>query len=529
MTLQSFLDRFEVKCPKPYKLTTPLDNDSRVFDPNNRPPGTVVSEGFEAAGMGEIELPFPVVSIKGREDLLKTFGNNLKRIDPRTLNKEKYPVGMVSTVFVPYLSGYRMSANKMVLMPVPALADKILWSIENIKEDEENAGWEIQRTVWNFYREIISTLSSRSGLIRGEIYETRMRNSLRAVCLPDTQLKMNEAAVGTEHFNYLTRHVNKIEYPTVYCLLDREPNLWTGSVQVLKLVQKTENSDVIYINPLSHLPLGADFDGDCVSIVIPPHNPLTYKELQTVCGSAIVDHGKWSEEFLLGSKKEKPDFSKYDEDLKTRTETSYTLSPEDILTAEGSYFDKCRETGAKRIPDDFINYAAGQNIENFCDVAEETALQLTRMKREIGLIGALTDKINQLLLAVQPEKLKIGFRLKETITQLLLDSKSGTDAFDSHELFNLFNLKGKYFDISKKQFRETLKQLGFTREMLNWTREIMEDLWDLLPLNKAVSSILPQYHIARTNEVNSLVRAMVEPTEHICIVDKVMEYATSKD
>lgn len=532
-TVLEFLEKFEDKDLEPYELTRSAGIDTSVYDPTRRPEGSVLAEEFEHVGVGRIKLPFRCVGILGHEIATKNRAGRLRHVDPTVCDLEKllgkdYEDKLLDELLVPHWSGYQVSTSLHVMMKPMAAANRVLDHMERLGADTTPA--DLQKVVWRYLSEVADLLSGRGGLLRQEVYETRIRHSMRAVCVPDSSLAFDEVGISSIHRNIMEQAEARSKNGVVYCLLDREPNLWEGSVHVMKLKLMDRRSDVIYLSPLSHAPMGADYDGDCVTVVVPPHLPSVMEELKAACGSNIKKYSEWTEEFLLADGEAKVNWKAPRADQTRRKEARFTVTPSELMDpTTGTYFEQCRLTGAKRIPDDLPEYAKGNTLANFKVVAEATSLELSKMKRELGLTGALTDKINQLLYAHKPDLLPIGFRLKERITQLLLDSKSGTDCFDSNQLSMLFNLRGPYTNHTKQMLLKEVKAMGFTPEMLGWTKQIMVVLWKLLPINQAMRQVLPRYQVTRTSDVSSLFEALRRNSNMKCIVDDVMAVLGGSD
>lgn len=511
------------------KLSRSTGSLGHIFDNGNRTAESPVSKVFEEARMGKITLPFKVVSLRGMFQLSGLLGKSVKSVNPTQLStKIKDQIDMIDTVLVPSMHGFRVSQDTWTMHPVVSAANKILFYVEAYQKNKvAELQVEIQNAVIEFMKQVSETLLGRNGLLRHEIFETRIANSMRAVFTPDSRLNYDEVGVSGRHWKLISE-LALSDNEHIFAILSREPLLWYGSIHVLKVRMLPDlSSDSTCLNPFVHWLMNADYDGDQGSIIIPPHTEKTYPELQKACAMQIRKHGAWKEEFLLQNPKTTVDWTDPKQDASVRQNVWYTLSPKDLLEPKNSEFlTRCVSTGAKKVPTDFHEYAKGISVGRFMELETETALQLTRMKREIGLIGALSDKINQLLFALAPQKLEAGFRFKELITQLLLDSKSGEGAFDSKVLFDLFNRRRIYKSIGRDEFEAKLKSMGFPQEAMSWIGDILDTLWELLPINDAIKTYLPQYQVARSDDYSSLL--MVENSKAQCIVDVVMNKLRDK-
>lgn len=507
---------------EPIELRFPLASEQTTYNPDEHPSQTVLDPSFEKRGLGLIHLPYPCITLYGEyviREIMSKFNmrscDPTKFVFPQDINGWEVPLDEVWTqqILVPYMHGFSVSSSKAVMHPIVAQADQILRSITA----EEDARV-LQNKIWSYYQALTNMLAGKNGLIRQEIYETRMQRSLRSVCVPDSRLAYNQVGISEKYIHLL----QDIPIEPAYALLDREPNLWDGSVQVLKVRVFPELFDAILVNPYSHRLSNTDFDGDAASLVIPPHTEETIPELQRECGRVIKDHSKWSEEFLLHDANTTVNWKRPRTDFSERAGVHFTLSPKDLLNIdESEYFQTCLANGAKKVPEDLSVYAHGVDIKQFISVAEETTLQLTRTKREIGVVGAMTDKIVQLVSMADPDMMPMALRLKERISQLLLDSKSGTDAFDSHAIQSLFEKSGQYKKIKPKDFLNELVSFGFDEQMMEWSRIILPLIWPFLPLSMGIIQFLPQYQVARSTDYEPVRRLLRQEPQFSCVVDTV--------
>lgn len=508
---------------KRLELRNPISSNGSIISTNEinaKKNNSVLDKGLDEGKVGVISLPFPVLSLSGYMQLKAANPKvRFRKIDPTGMNLDKFDT--IQEIIVPNMKGFNVSSTLTTLNPITAAANELLKYIQEFKTTPENKelACQIQNAVLVFMRAISKVVGGKQGLIRRELFETRVQRSLGAIAVPNITLKPYEIGIGRNK----TAIIEGIKHKPIFCIVDREPNLWMGSIQVMELVILPFESEVIHVNPFCHREFGLDFDGDRISLVVPPHTESTISELQTLCGFVTFEYGSWSEEFLLNGKESKIDWKNPQADLANRTQTRFTLTPREILEGKGPYLDACVKTGAKKIPSDFKDYASGITLPQFKKMSEDAVLQLTRMKREIGVVGALTDKLTQLTLALDPKKLPKALMVKEYITQLLLDSKTGSAAFDSHRLVDLFNKRNNFLNISRQGFTEALRKMGFDGARLKDLEKILDDVWPYLPLDNAISSILPTYELIKKRDVTSMLTVGNEDDGE-CITHVIMSY-----
>lgn len=486
---------------KPYDLFRAVESVRSVIKATSSIPNSVTAKEFEKTGVGIIKLPYRVLSLRGLEQLKESLGKKrIISVDPKKLDLTKFHT--VDSILVPWMSGFGISSDMICMNQVISCANEILQTIENADKLEESSA-QLQKAVWGYMKTVAKVLGGKRGLIRREIFETRLGRSMRGVAVPEKNLSFYQVGIGRNK----TGLIEGLDTQVVYCLLDREPNLWMGSVQVMELVVLPYESDAIYTNPFCYRELNLDFDGDCVSIVVPPHTEKTIPELSAACGYTQYEYARWSEEFLLCNPDPKVDWSRPVEDLNSRVGKRFTLTPREIVSGSGEYLEACKSNKAKSVPDDFASFARGVNLDQFVNEAQNAVLQLIRMKREIGILGALTDKIVQLTLGLEPKRLKDSLRIKEFLVQLLLDSKSGTHAFDSHKLSDLFGKKGKYQSLTKTDFIEELKKLSIPDKILELFGKVLDVIWDYLPLDDTLEAYASSYCMTRKNDPADVLKA----------------------
>ncbi len=176
---------------------------------------------------------------------------------------------------------------------------------------------QIQKDVNELYEHIISKLSKKEGLIRGNILGKRIDFSGRAVIIPDPTLNLDECSLPylmflelfklqiakrlleIERFKVLNIAIDfidkciEIKNPVLFnlckeiskgkiCLLNRQPSLHRLSMVGFKI--KISLDLVIKIHPLVCPGFNADFDGDQMAVYI----PITEEAKQEIIEKCMV-------------------------------------------------------------------------------------------------------------------------------------------------------------------------------------------------------------------------------------------------
>lgn len=501
-TIQKLLAKFrQGRQLKPHALKKAVEEGKSVVPTDLFEHWTVTSPEFERRRLAVIRLPYEVLTLIGIQLLEASLGGKLVSVDPTRLRGIK-DMDTTRTLVVPWIQDHQITSTSRVLHPIKASANRILWLISQTRKlgpsgKPAATPAQLQEAVVDYQELVVNMLTGKGGLLRTQLFECRAQRSMRAVCVPDISLSHEEVGISVRHAKELDASHGD------YVLLDREPILWMGSVLVMKLSVHQLRDDVIRINPFSHPLLNADFDGDCVNITcLDMNDPAVVKEAEENLSRTIKEELTWGAEFLLSGKGKKPDWENPTADLVDRLGMLQTLTPEDVLDPGSSWFlQQCQITGTKAVPTDLANYAKGVSIDEFRETARAVSLELTRTKREIGVIGSLTDRICQLTLANGPDLLPIALRVKERLTQLLLDSKSGSGCFDGNLISALFHARPPYQTTEVRDFPRVLQQeLGFDPETLSWIELLLPVLKDYIPLNKGVEENLVHYLVAKSKD-----------------------------
>ncbi len=175
-------------------------------------------------------------------------------------------------------------------------------NIETDKSVYYNFFKQLQRDVNELYEHIISKISKKEGLIRGNILGKRIDFSGRAVIVPEPSLKLDECSlpylmvlelfkiqlskklIDLKQFKLLNEAIDFVDRcielsdPILFnicqdivknevCLLNRQPTLHRLGMIGFKI--KTSLDKVIKIHPLVCPGFNSDFDGDQMAVYIP--------------------------------------------------------------------------------------------------------------------------------------------------------------------------------------------------------------------------------------------------------------------
>jgi hypothetical protein len=481
-------------------ITNSLKN--RLVSRSEDKTGTVLDDEFERVGRGRIDLCGQYL----RYSVLtgaQTDGHVITGV-PDHID----PDDALEDILVPFSPTVRVGENMFILDELSHVANLLLQRIH----DENKDRWLVQRTIWRFYSLLESRTLGRKGLFRRHLIEPRYNLSYRAVALGTRNIPYNTVGIPLPIHQELQSYVNSGK--RLLGTIDREPTLWTGSVHVVQIIP-TGVSDVIMLNPLLLKPMNCDFDGDCVAVAVPRNQ----KKLEKAFNNPhLVEMGEWTEEFLLSGLPAEPDWSDTVADQKQRT-VSYTLSPKELLGVDESpYLEQCKLTGAKKVPDTVQLYAKGISTKEFLVQSQDNSLDMIRTKREIGVLGATTDKLVQTVMAFAPANLVIALNIKEKLAQMLLDSaKSGETTFDANKIADILGQRGELAKQTIEGLVDSLAKLGIQGQLLEWLRQVLESIQTELPLGNAT----PAYKLTKVASADTL----SEPNTGVsCVADKALQY-----
>lgn len=476
-----------------------IDLTGTVIDPHMKPNG------------GSIRLPCPVVTYLGRESL---FGREEPSTYDYTLSPRKF---QTRRLLVPYVENFEVVAGRPVLSMVLFRADNVVRVSNRVREGTASAA-DLQVSVNRYYDEIEETLTGKNGLLTRDVFGVRCKNSIRGVAVPEPNLRYWEVGVPRSAAN-----IARIEEGD-WILLSRSPVLWQGSVLVTKAV--LVEGTAIQANPYVKDGLGLDFDGDELSLIKVPvvFNPELLEELRNAVGDPTLDAFRWTDEFLVSNPEPQPSWAQISIDMLSRLAmTGLSIGLEDILNPEESEFFQTVNRGAKEVPEDTAQYAHGLKVREWSDEVEAAAVQVTKLKLEVGLIGAATDKVCQVLLAFAPQHLRTGLELKERLTELMMKATKRGDVrgYDTNKITALLDRRGPFDSASVETALDYLAECGFD---IGSMRPVIEVIYDLGGASTAVRKYLPLLQACRANDRQALTQVLEGNWGYGSIAARIHEY-----
>lgn len=460
-----------------FKLTKPLDGAGRMIaNDATSLAGTVLDPGLKETGIGAIVLPVEVVTTRGREKLWP-HPTKEPRFDPENVDTP----WKTDRVLVPHVEGFDLFATHSMLPTILHKANRVIRAVQAMEEGKAKPS-DLQVSVNRYYDCLVEELAGKDGLPSRNVLGVRAPNSARFVIVPDPALGPLDIGVPL-HVMY-EADINTGDY----LIVTRSPVLWEGSVLVLQATKCQGMAG--HLNPYVMGLLGADFDGDTVAVARIPKDDDVMSEVADKIGVTIEEHARWDAEFLMFDHDTKVKWDKPDEDVANRLQVGgylYSLSPKDVLQpSESEILGIMEESGCKSPPQDLSHYARGVSERDFAETAQNVVAMTIRMKVELGVVGALTDMIAHAIYVIEPELLRTALALKEAVTQALLDSKHGTDSFDTFRVADVFKRQDRWHPNHKATAVEAVSFLtgcGISTEL---AEPVVVALW---PHGEGVSAV----------------------------------------
>jgi hypothetical protein len=476
-----------------------IDIEGTVLDPRMKPHG------------GVIQLPCPVVTYMGREEL---FGRAER---PGYSYESAHPKYWTKRVLVPWVENFMVVAGRPVLSMPLFRADNVIRVTHRFAKGEATAA-DVQTSVNRYHDEIERALTGKDGLLTRDMFGVRCANSLRAVMVPDPELEYYQfglpesaaARAGIKNGDWI--------------IALRSPVLWQGSVLVAQ-AKICKDTFAAYANPFVMQGLGLDFDGDQMAFIKidTARHPQLLHELRSSVGDPTIETFQWSDEFLINDVTEEMNWDHADLEITTRLmPTGMSLGPEDVLEPHKSEF-LAAANKAKETPEDFARYAEGLDIRSWAKEAEAAAVEVCRLKLEVGLLGATTDKLNQVLLAFNPGLLRVGLELKEKLTDKMMKNakQHGGLPYDTNRITALFDRRGEFEDASVEKALEYVQEVGLDPGVY---QPVVELVYDLGGVTNAVKAHMPLQQTCRARDRAALVQVLKGNMGLGSIAKKIFEY-----
>jgi hypothetical protein len=498
------------------QITTALGAEPRRLVPKGTNlSGTVLDPGMKPSG-GVIKLPCRIATYIGRE---RTFGRSEKGgFDYSAVS----PKHQSQRVLVPWIENFQVVHGRPVLNMVLFRADNIVRIAQLVAEGKATPA-DLQTSVSRYQDEIERTLCGKNGLFTRDLFGIRCKNSLRFVAVPNPDLEPDEIGLPE-----VAAHQAKIEDGN-WILVGRAPELWQGSVLAMRAILMPSTAG--HVPPYVMQGLGLDFDGDQMTAIRVPTElePELRAAMEKSAGHPTLEHFKWAAEFLFNNPEVEPSWPAIKLDLEGRlAQNGLSLGPEDILDPEKSEFLGDMAARVEKIPPDTQQYANGMDIPEWSKSAEAAAVEVCRLKLEVGLLGAATDKANQVLLAFAPEALPAGMELKERLTDLMMKNakKGGGTGYDTNLVTAMLDRRGPFKEASVETALDYMVKCGFDREKY---RPMIECLYDMGGASTALRETMPLMQACRTQDRAALVDVLEGNWGYGSVAAKIHEYEEGAD
>jgi len=380
-------------------------------------------------------------------------------------------------------------------------ADNILRVAQLVAEGTATPA-DLQTSVNRYFDEIERTICGKFGLLTRDVFGIRCKNSLRFVAVPNPDLKYFEIglpAVAARQARIEEGH---------WILVMRAPELWQGSVLAMRAT--LIDSMAGHVPPYVMQGLGLDFDGDQMSAIKIPTElePQLRECMEQSSGDPTINCFKWADEFLLNNPEAEAAWPIISVDLEARLiQTGLSIGPEDVLHPETSELLQDINARIKPLPADIKDYAEGMDIPRWSAAAEAAAVEVCRLKLEVGLIGAATDKANQVLLAFAPDLLPLGLELKERLTDAMMKNakRGGGTGYATDKVTAMLDRRGPFEGASPETALKYLEQIGFDPGKY---KPMLECLYEMGGASTAVKDFMPLMQACRTRDRSALVAVL---------------------
>lgn len=465
----------------------------RIVNTGSDLTGTVLDHRLKPHG-GLIKLPVLVVNYIGREE---TFGRDEPRAYSYKDAKARY---WTRKILVPYRESFEICPGRVVLDMILLRADNVVRVAEAVRAGTA-APEDLQTSVNRYHDEIQALLTGKFGLMTRDLFGVRCSNSVRCVMVPDPDLSYHQ--IGIPESAAAKAHIHEDDW----VIAVRAPVLWQGSV----LVQRAVLVDGFagHANPFVMKGLGLDFDGDQMAMfkVSATLEPEVAEELRQAVGDPTIEHFAWSDEFLVNNPETEPAWAQITLDLAARlSPTGLSIGPEDCLDPEHSEFFQT-VARFKDVPKDTSKYARGYPLEEWVAESEGAATEICKLKLEVGLLGAATDKLAQVMLAFDASLLCKVLELKEKLTDLMMKAakRGGGSGYETGMITELIDGVGRFAEKSVDKALDYLESIGFDRDTY---KPVIQLDYDLGGASAAVRKTMPLLQACRKDERAALTKVL---------------------
>lgn len=410
---------------------------------------TVLDETICEQG-GTIDLPFPCRDWADRE---------------------------IHQVYVPAFH-HRVVGRFVQLHALAGPANLLLRTIEEYKHGVQSEKM-VQGAVALYYRTALQLLGGKKGLLNTQILASRIRESGRAVLLPNAD--HHPRYVGIPQVIMTTLKLEEEDL----VIVGRDPTIWHGGLEVLHARQASGNA--MELHPLVFAQLGADSDGDEVYVYKVPSDPECQEEARgQVLGFTRV-HAEWPAYLRERDASKTVAWEAVSDTGRDRiVPMGFSIGPEDILAQSEELQALCQRTG-KSVEAECKQIAEGLDINTVKRYVEDQNRSQLAMKLGMGPVGAASNRL-KVIAGTHRRFMESACYLSEGLQQRLLDSKHlvgtpGEGSYSVQDILDLLNRRGTFEHASLDDAMEVLGKAGMD---LKRAWPILAYLWVVYPVGCAI-------------------------------------------
>jgi len=371
----------------------------------------------------------------------------------------------IEEIRLPAMGRPTESGGMLFIHGIQILGNAILRSLEDGRG-------EIQDLVLRYQLRLLDHLAGKNGLLARGVLGTRLPNSGRLVGTPSTD--RNPGWVGIHRATMERTGTREGDL----VLVGRDPVIHEGSIEILRAYPIHPHT--MTIHPLLFAGFGLDCDGDTVFFIRPNlEEPKILTEMAAYHLAWTKKNARWPKSLCPEGLPDVPDWSQIEADTERRFRIGHSYCPRDVLAPTG----RTRELEAlagKPFIERNTKIVRGEEI---LETVLRTTDEQTRMKRELGLVGATARRL--ILLAGQDPWIRQGANvLSERLQQMKLDAKHDVESLDTMDLFDMFERRGKWRHIPVSALVRALEGVGIERR-------------DSYPVLAAIRIVIPVYEALR--------------------------------
>ena len=364
--------------------------------------------------------------------------------------------------------------------PVMFTANQVARVVQQIEQRRTPAA-ALQTIIIGYQRQVIASLVGKEGLVRKTVIGARIKQSGRAVLVPNADHSPEYVGIPGRFFDEGgLQHGDPV-------IIGRDPTIWDGSTEIL--LARKSGGDVVELHPLVFAQLGADCDGDTIYWFPIPLDIECQDEAQEELAGFLRRNAQYSKQFLLSDETTEVDWDVVKQESKHRLEpTGFSVSPNDVLRQDDERIWHMidRTSGKDGLHVDCGIMARGLPAIEWRDKILEKNFEMLMMKKLMGPIGAACNRL-KVLGGWNQNWLKSANYLSERLQQLLLDSKHGT-GYDPFHVLSILNRKGMWADASVEDALMELREVGIDPVK---AADMVLVIYRIFPMRIAIEEILP--------------------------------------